>query len=323
MQVASFQSDPKKFNPTATQFAYIVQEYERQCLVALHGAVVASGHVVGVLIHDGLMLRRAEFGDTETIPTSLLAEWEHAIEADTGFRVSLAEKAMEPSAAYGIFVRDLAVATKSPVLSLTGSSSSLGLCRALALPPRETGPWSCEPLEAGFKMVPPPMCLQCLVDAQHSHTAAGMSFMFVCLATRTGNLSCAAHGSRPLDPEAFRQALAMLQEMGLAEPQNPIERKDSTPFVRLRDHVLQDAEARSLLKLGDNVFRPVNGCRCAYVPLMTLQEYLDLLFVDDPVYHEDPCANGSFLSTFATTIRSPISPSLCVTATCYPSPTVV
>jgi hypothetical protein len=82
----------------ASSFAYVVQELERRCLVALREGVTASGYTVGVMIHDGLMVRRLQ--GASPLDEAVLRGWERAICDATGYRVVLAEKPMVPNPVY-------------------------------------------------------------------------------------------------------------------------------------------------------------------------------------------------------------------------------
>jgi hypothetical protein len=95
---------PDKANAVATQFAYLVQHVERECLDALVDAVHSDGRVVGALIHDGLLVRREEGAEllssssssslSSSLSSETLVRWERAIHGATGFEVRLAEKAL-------------------------------------------------------------------------------------------------------------------------------------------------------------------------------------------------------------------------------------
>ena len=98
-----------KRNPLATQFAYLSQDCERQCLDSLMRAVKRSGYEVGATIYDGLLVQRKEAlpeaddlaevamnkDGFERIPEPILREWEQSIKEDVGFTLKLEEKPME------------------------------------------------------------------------------------------------------------------------------------------------------------------------------------------------------------------------------------
>ena len=98
--------NPDAPNPRASQFAYIMQDIERQCLEALADAIRSEeGLSIGAMIHDGLLVGRviesqgAAKGPPD-IDLACLQRWEMAVEAASGYSVRLAEKAWELDPAY-------------------------------------------------------------------------------------------------------------------------------------------------------------------------------------------------------------------------------
>jgi hypothetical protein len=53
----------------------------------------------------------------------------------------------------------------------------------------------------------------------------------------------------------------------------------------LRDRMMRHAASERLRKLGDHVWRPVSGAPCAYERGETFQEFVNELFVDEPMYY--------------------------------------
>jgi hypothetical protein len=90
--------DPDSPNPVGWDFAYLCQELERQCLVAMYEAARRDGHTVGALRNGSMLVRRQR--GAEALGADVLVRWEQAVSTATGFVVKLAEKPMELNPAF-------------------------------------------------------------------------------------------------------------------------------------------------------------------------------------------------------------------------------
>jgi len=104
---------PSAPNPASTQFAYVLQDLERQCLDVLIRAIVESGHTVGALLYDGALVMRKQtlppfsasadhinLKNTPHISRADITKWENEIKRSTGLDIQLEEKIMELDNSY-------------------------------------------------------------------------------------------------------------------------------------------------------------------------------------------------------------------------------
>jgi hypothetical protein len=82
----------RKRNPRASVMSIVLQTHERAVLMALDRYLLGAGRSLDVLIHDGGYVRRLE-GET-AFPIELLRAGEEFILKETGFCVTLAQKAI-------------------------------------------------------------------------------------------------------------------------------------------------------------------------------------------------------------------------------------
>jgi hypothetical protein len=79
-------------------------------------------------------------------------------------------------------------------------------------------------------------------------------------------------------------------------PINPkIVDKCKTPFVKMRDIVLAHATGHRLRKLGDAVWRPVDGCPCAYEYAMLFRAFLNERLHAEPMYNRTPAVQRELI----------------------------
>ena len=154
--------------------------------------------------------------------------------------------------------------------------------------------WLCSSDRESQLKLMPAECLQCLVKgpgATHAHV--GHSCLFVSTgARRSASVCCFTHGKRELKGDPLKQLLEYLQGLGLVRgggsgaagrDRDPRD----TPFTRSRDVVLSHAEEMRLMKHGGHVWRPIEGCPCAYTQGESFEKFLNKVLRTNVDYNSD------------------------------------
>ena len=212
-----------------TQFAYLVQDAERKCLDALVEAVERDGRVVGALIHDGLLLERDDGIGREQLEEMQLRRWEGAVEAATGYKVRLTEKAWA-------VVEDVMAPSSSAAAAATAAGDELVVCDSTrkmemsvssthTLGEKDAGDmrtmlgvdgtckeWGWEELDGGGLKLTAIGCQECLVDPTKRHRAWTDSCMFVSPRGAV-TVCCHVHKSRSLGASNGRRVWEMFREL--------------------------------------------------------------------------------------------------------------
>jgi hypothetical protein len=114
--------------------------------------------------------------------------------------------------------------------------------------------------------------MKTIVESQFSHAASQFGItqnVFNINFITNNNISINGGGNNRLDPQ--------------------------TPFINLRDEVLQIAAREKLRKLDGHVWRPVPGCPCAYEEAETLADFLNVSLRRSAAYHARPAMQRELL----------------------------
>ena len=151
--------------------------------------------------------------------------------------------------------------------------------------------WECSPSDKSYKLMPT-NCRACLVKRGYMHTDAGHSCVFVNLDVSTGGAtgvvtSCYSHGMVGMTGASKARLMEYMARLGLVKNECSGGGKE-TAFARLRDVVLAHASGRRLKKQGHHVWRPVEGCPCAYEQAEDYKEYLNTVLRRSAEYNAKP-----------------------------------
>jgi hypothetical protein len=89
----------KHVNKLGMRMGVLLQDFERQCLVALLHVVTKSGRTVGALIHDGMHIQKTH-PDEHSIPREVLDAWQSEVKVRTQYDLRLEVKPFAPEPAW-------------------------------------------------------------------------------------------------------------------------------------------------------------------------------------------------------------------------------
>ena len=153
--------------------------------------------------------------------------------------------------------------------------------------------WQLTPADGGLKLTPVSL-RQCLVDASAMHDGEGHSTIFI--DNRQVCINCMVHNQRRVPKNMARQMRDLLQAFGVISVPTAVE---PTPFMTLRDKVVNYASAQKLRKLDGNVYKRL--VPCAYEIWMSYEKFINHVLRGDQVYNSTPRMFGDvhkFLTSY-------------------------